>query len=37
MQLDDEKQFDTVSDIKLFTISDSLINQNMDAYQELAK
>ncbi|MDY2840090.1 MAG: hypothetical protein SOT46_06950, partial [Treponema sp.] len=35
--LDDEKQFDTVSDEKLFTISDSLINQNMDAYQELAK
>lgn len=35
--LDDEKQFDTVSDEKLFTMSDSLINQNMDAYQELAK
>ena len=35
--LDDEKQFDTISDEKLFTISDSLINQNMDAYQELAK
>ena len=35
--LDDEKQFDTLSDEKLFTISDSLINQNMDAYQELAK
>lgn len=35
--LDDEKQFDTISDGKLFTISDSLINQNMDAYQELAK
>ena len=34
--LDDEKQFDTISDEKLFTISDSLINQNMDAYQELA-
>ena len=33
----DEKQFDTVSDEKLFTMSDSLINQNMDAYQELAK
>ena len=35
--LDDDKQFDTISDEKLFTISDSLINQNMDAYQELAK
>ena len=35
--LDDEKQFDTISDEKLFTMSDSLINQNMDAYQELAK
>ena len=35
--LDDEKQFDTVSDEKLFTMLDSLINQNMDAYQELAK
>lgn len=35
--LDDEKQFDTISDEKLFTISDSLINQNMDAYQELAR
>ena len=35
--LDDEKQFDTISDEKLLTISDSLINQNMDAYQELAK
>lgn len=35
--LDDDKQFDTISDEKLFTISDSLINQNMDAYQELAR
>ena len=35
--LDDEKQFDTISDEKLFTMSDSLINQNMDAYHELAK
>ena len=35
--LGDEKQFDTISDEKLFAISDSLINQNMDAYQELAK
>ena len=32
-----KKQFDTVSDEKLFAMSDSLINQNMDAYQELAK
>ena len=35
--LEDEKQFDTISDEKLFAMSDSLINQNMDAYQELAK
>ena len=35
--LEDDKQFDTVSDDKLFSISDSLINQNMEAYQELAK
>ena len=35
--LDDDKQFDTISDEKLFAMSDSLINQNMDAYQELAK
>ena len=35
--LDDEKQFDTVADEKLFAMSDSLINRNMDAYQELAK
>lgn len=35
--LDDEKQFDTVSDEQLFAMSDYLINQNMDAYQELAK
>ena len=35
--LDDENQFDIISDEKLFAISDSLINQNMDAYQELAK
>lgn len=35
--ISDEKQFDTVSDEKLFAMSDSLINQNMDAYQELAK
>ncbi|MBP5437130.1 MAG: hypothetical protein J6Y30_04025 [Treponema sp.] len=35
--LEDEKQFDTVSDKKLFAVSDSLIEQNMEAYQELAK
>ena len=35
--LDDDKQFDTISDEKLFAMSDSLINQNMNAYQELAK
>ena len=35
--LDDDKQFDTISDEKLFAMSDSLINQNMDAYQELAQ
>ncbi len=35
--LEDEKQFDTISDEKLFAMSDSLINQNMEAYQELAK
>ena len=35
--LEDEKQFDTISDEKLFAMSDSLINQNMEAYQEHAK
>ena len=35
--LDDEKQYDTVSNEKLFAFSDSLINQNMEAYKELAK
>ena len=35
--LDDEKQFSTVSDEKLFSVSDSLINQNIEAYKELAK
>ena len=29
--LEDEKQFDTISDEKLFAMSDSLINQNMEA------
>ena len=35
--LEDDKQFDTVSDENLFAVSDSLINQNMEAYKELAK
>ncbi len=35
--LDDEKQFDTVSDETLLPMSDSLISQNMEAYKELAK
>ncbi len=35
--LDDEKQFSTVSDEKLFSVSDSLIKQNLEAYKELAK
>ncbi len=35
--LEDEKKYDTVSDKKLFELSDSLINQNKEAYQELAK
>lgn len=35
--LEDDKKYDTVSDEKLFALSDSLINQNKEAYQELAK
>ena len=35
--LEDEKQFDTVPDDKLLELSDSLINQNIEAYRELAK
>ena len=35
--LEDDKQFDTVSDEKLLAVSYSLINQNMEAYKELAK
>ena len=35
--LDDEKAYSTISDDKLFALSDSLINQNKEAYQELAK
>ena len=35
--LEDDKQFDTVSDEKLFAVSDALINQNIEAYKEQAK
>ena len=35
--LEDEKQFDTLPDEKLYAMSDSLIDQNIEAYQELAK
>ena len=35
--LEEEKPYDTVSDEKLFAISDSLIDQNKEAYRELAK
>lgn len=35
--LDEEKPFSTVSDEKLFAESDALINQNIEAYKELAK
>ena len=35
--LEDDKPYHTVSDKKLFAISDSLIDQNKQAYQELAK
>ena len=35
--LEEENQFSTVSDDKLFALSDSLISQNMEAYKELAK
>ena len=34
--LEEENQFSTVSDDKLFVLSDSLISQNMEAYKELA-
>ncbi len=34
--LDDEMQYSTISDEKLFALSDSLINQNIEAYKELA-
>ena len=35
--LEEEKPFNTLSDDKLFALSNSLINQNMEAYKELAK
>lgn len=35
--LEDEKKYKTVSDEKLLALSDSLIDQNKEAYQELAK
>ena len=35
--LEEEKTFNTLSDDKLFALSNSLINQNMEAYKELAK
>ena len=35
--LEDDKPYHTVSDEKLFAISDSLIDRNKQAYQELAK
>lgn len=35
--LEDGKQFETLKNEKLFEYSDFLINQNMEAYKELAK
>ena len=35
--LEEDKPFETIADEKLFTTSDALINQNMEAYKELAK
>ena len=35
--LEDDKQFDTVSDENLLAVSDALIDQNIEAYKELAK
>jgi len=35
--LEDEKQFETLNNEKLFEHSDFLINQNQEAYKELAK
>ena len=35
--LEDDKHYDTITDEKLFAISDSLIDKNIEAYKELAK
>jgi len=35
--LEDDKYYDTITDEKLFAISDSLIDKNIEAYKELAK
>ena len=35
--LEEDKPFETIADDKLFATSDALINQNMEAYKELAK
>ncbi len=35
--LDEDDSYNTVSDEQLFEASDSIISQNMKAYQELAK
>lgn len=35
--LDEEKSFETISNEKLFAVSDALISKNMEAYKELAK
>lgn len=35
--LEEEKPFTTLSDDKLFALSNFLISQNMEAYKELAK
>lgn len=35
--LDDETQYDTISDEELFALADSLINRNLQAYKQFAK
>ncbi|EEV20571.1 hypothetical protein TREVI0001_1432 [Treponema vincentii ATCC 35580] len=35
--LEEEKPYDTISDEKLFMLSDALIAQNKQAYRELAQ
>ncbi len=35
--LDEENCYEIISDKQLFEVSDSLISENMKAYQELAK